>query len=129
MLGESIRAELIPFRLLLRGWIHYSAGRFRTLFDLKAALEIDGNNADTLLLLTNCYPISGQVSAARPLIEHALSLDPLNPVTRCMPGFVAPWRGTLPRQSSRTGRCAEMDPRKSDGAAVLRRRADPQSPH
>ncbi|MCA1562334.1 MAG: tetratricopeptide repeat protein [Acidobacteria bacterium] len=53
--------------------------------DLKAAFEIDRNNADTLLLLMNCYLISGKVSAARPLNERALSLDPLKSVTRCMP--------------------------------------------
>ena len=50
--------------LQLRGWIHYSRGRIQeAVRDLKAALEIDPNNADTLGLLSNCYLISGK---ARP---------------------------------------------------------------
>ena len=71
----------------LRGWIHYGRGRIQdAVHDLKAALEIEPNNADTLLLLINCYLISGKVSAARPLIERALAVDPLTPVTAaCRP--------------------------------------------
>jgi TolB-like protein/tetratricopeptide (TPR) repeat protein len=100
-----------PSALLLRGWIHYSRGRIQdAVCDLKAALEIDGNNADTLLLLTNCYLISGKVSAARPLIERCLSLDPLNPVTRCMPGFVALLEGDFAAAVAPYRQMCEMDP-------------------
>lgn len=74
--------------LQLRGWIHYSRGRIQeAVHDLKAALEIDANNADALSLLSNCYLISGKVAAARPLIARLMSVDPLTPVTRCMPGW------------------------------------------
>ena len=74
--------------LQLRGWIHYGRGRIQdAVHDLKAALAIEPNNADTLLLLINCYLISGKVAAARPLIERALAVDPLTPVSRCMPAF------------------------------------------
>jgi TolB-like protein len=100
-----------PSALLLRGWIHYSRGRIQdAVYDLKAALEIDGNNADTLLLLTNCYLISGKVSAARPLIEHAQSLDPLNPVTRCMPGFAELLEGNYAAAVEPYRQMCEMDP-------------------
>jgi TolB-like protein/thioredoxin-like negative regulator of GroEL len=72
----------------LRGWIHYARGRIQDAVNsLKAALEIDPNDADTLLLLCNCYLISGKVTAARPLIDRLLPLDPLTPLTRCLPGF------------------------------------------
>ena len=100
-----------PSALLLRGWIHYSRGRIQdAVHDLKAALAIDGNNADTLLLLTNCYLISGKVSAARPLIERAMSLDPLNPVTRCMPGFVDLLEGNFAAAVEPYRQMCEMDP-------------------
>jgi TolB-like protein len=100
-----------PSALLLRGWIHYSRGRIQdAVHDLKAALEIDGNNADTLLLLTNCYLISGKVSAARPLIARALSLDPLNPVTRCMPGFAELLEGNFAAAVEPYRQMCEMDP-------------------
>jgi TolB-like protein len=120
-----------PSALLLRGWIHYSRGQIQdAVHDLKAALEIDGNNADTLLLLTNCYLISGQVSAARPLIEHALSLDPLNPVTRCMPGFVALLEGDFAAAVEPYRQMCEMDPGNPMGrlfyvaVLILNRRTD-----
>ena len=100
-----------PSAFLLRGWIHYSRGRIQdAVHDLKAALEIDGNNADALLLLTNCYLISGKVSAARPLIERAMSLDPLNSVTRCMPGFVELLEGNFAAAVEPYRQMCEMDP-------------------
>jgi TolB-like protein/thioredoxin-like negative regulator of GroEL len=74
--------------LQLRGWIHYARGRIQeAVRDLKAAHAIDSSNADTLLLLSNCYLISGRVSTARPLIARLLAVDPLTPLSRCMPAW------------------------------------------
>ena len=73
----------------LRGWIHYSRGHIQdAVDDLKAALAIDPNNPDTLGLLANCYLISGQGPAARPIVARLMAVDPLTPVNRCMPGFI-----------------------------------------
>jgi TolB-like protein len=72
----------------LRGWIHYCRGNIQqAVRDLNTALSAEPHNADTLLLLTNCYLISGQVPSARPLIELTMALDPLTPLTRCLPAF------------------------------------------
>jgi TolB-like protein len=80
----------------LRGWLEYSRGRIQdAVRNLKAALAIDPNDADALLLLCNCYLISGKVSAARPLIGHVLKLDPLTPLARCLPGFADVSEGNL----------------------------------
>jgi TolB-like protein/thioredoxin-like negative regulator of GroEL len=80
----------------LRGWIQYSRGLIQeAVRNLKAALAIDPNDADALLLLCNCYLISGKVSATRPLIGHVLKLDPLTPLTRCLPGFADVSEGNL----------------------------------
>ena len=74
--------------LQLRGWISYSRANIQdAVRDLRLALDLEPNNADTLLLLSNCYLISGRVAAARPLIERLVAIDPLTPVTRCMPGW------------------------------------------
>lgn len=74
--------------LQLRGWIRYSRGLIQeAVRDLKAALELEPYNADTLLLLCNCYLVSGRVPAARPLLSRLLAVDPLTPVSRCMPAF------------------------------------------
>jgi len=91
----------------LRGWIAYSRGQIQqAVRDLRASLILEPNNPDTLLLLSNCYLISGQVPAARLLLRRLLAIDPLTPISRCMPAFadlmegrlaaaVAPYRQTL----------------------------------
>ena len=95
----------------LRGWIQYSRGLIQdAVRNLKAALEIDPNDADTLLLLCNCYLISGKVSAARPLIDHVLTLDPLTPLTRCLPGFADVSEGNLQAAVEPYRQMFEMDP-------------------
>lgn len=97
--------------LQLRGWIHYCRGRIQpAVHDLKAALDIEPRNADTLLLLINCYLISGKVTAARPLIERALAVDPLTPVSRCMPAFADIMEGNFATTVEPYRQMCEMDP-------------------
>jgi TolB-like protein len=97
--------------LQLRGWIHYSRGRIQqAVRDLKAVLETEPNNADTLLLLINCYLISGRVPAARPLIERALAVDPLTPLTRCMPAFADAMDGNFAATVAPYRQMSDMDP-------------------
>jgi TolB-like protein len=97
--------------LQLRGWIQYCRGRIQhAVQDLKAALEIEPNNADTLLLLINCYLISGKVSSARPLIERELAVDPLTPVSRCMPAFADAMEGNFATTVEPYRQMCEMDP-------------------
>jgi TolB-like protein/thioredoxin-like negative regulator of GroEL len=95
----------------LRGWIHYGRGRIQdAVRDLKAALRVDGNNADTLLLLVNCYMISGKVANARPLIERVLTIDPLTPLTRCLPAFADAMEGNFAAAIEPYRQMCEMDP-------------------
>ena len=97
--------------LRLRGWIHYSRGRIQdAVRDLKAASQIEGSNADTLLLLTNCYLISGKVAEARPLIERLRAIDPLTPLTRCMPAFAEAMEGNFAAAIDPYRQMYEMDP-------------------
>ena len=97
--------------LQLRGWIHYSRGQIQSAVrDLKAAIEIEPNNADTLLLLINCYLISGKVSRARPLIERALAVDPLTPLSRCLPAFADAMEGNFATTIEPYRQMCEMDP-------------------
>jgi non-specific serine/threonine protein kinase len=97
--------------LRLRGWIQYCRGRIQpAVRDLKAALEIEPHNADTLLLLINCYLISGKVPAARPLIERALAVDPLTPLTRCLPAFADSMEGNFAGTIGPYREMCEMDP-------------------
>ena len=97
--------------LQLRGWIHYSRGRIQqAVRDLRAVLETEPNNADTLLLLINCYLISGRVPAARPLIERLLAVDPLTPLTRCMPAFADAMDGNFATTLDPYRQMSDMDP-------------------
>lgn len=80
------------------------------MYDLKAALEIEPHNADTLLLLTNCYLISGFVSAGRPLIARLLAVDPLTPVSRCMGAFADALEGNFAAAVEPYRQMCEMDP-------------------
>jgi TolB-like protein len=95
----------------LRGWIHYSSGRIQeAVHDLKAALETDASDPDTLLLLSNCYLISGRVPAARPLIDRLLAVDPLTPVTRCMPAWADILEGNFAPALEPYRQMFDMDP-------------------
>jgi TolB-like protein len=95
----------------LRAWIHYGRARIQeAVHDLKTALELEPNNPDTLLLLTNCYLISGQVPAARPLIDRLLLVDPLTPVSRCMRAFADAMEGNFAVAIDPYRQMFEMDP-------------------
>jgi TolB-like protein len=97
--------------LQLRGWIRYSSGRIQdAVRDLKAAQAIDPNDRDTLSLLSNCYLISGQASAARPLIDRVLAVDPLTPLTRCLPGWADVLEGRFTTAVEPYRQMFEMDP-------------------
>jgi TolB-like protein len=95
----------------LRGWIDYARGQIQNAVrSLKASLEIDPNDADTLLLLCNCYLISGQVATVRPLIDRVQALDPLTPLTRCLPGFADASEGNFASAVEPYRQMFEMDP-------------------
>ena len=97
--------------LQLRAWINYSTGRIQeAVRDLKAAHEIEPNNPETLALLSNCYLISGYVSFARPLIDQLVAVDPLTPLTRCMPGFADLMEGNLAAALGPYRQMFDMDP-------------------
>jgi TolB-like protein len=94
----------------LRGWIAYSRGCIQdAVRDLKIALNLDPYNSDTLLLLCNCYLISGRVASARPLLARLLAVDPLTPITRCMPGFAEIMEGNLEAAIEPYRQMFEMD--------------------
>jgi non-specific serine/threonine protein kinase len=97
--------------LQLRAYINYSTGRIQeAVRDLKAAHEIEPNNPETLGLLCNCYLISGYVSFARPLIDQLVAVDPLTPLTRCMPGFADLMEGNVASALGPYRQMFDMDP-------------------
>jgi tetratricopeptide (TPR) repeat protein len=63
-----------------------------------------------LLLLINCYLISGRVAKARPLIERLLVLDPLTPLSQCLRAFADAMEGNFSPAIEAYRRMLEMDP-------------------
>jgi tetratricopeptide (TPR) repeat protein len=95
----------------LNGWLHYSRGEIEpAVAALKLALESEPADPDTLSLLAYCYLISGRGAEARPLIDRLLSIDPLTPLVRCMPGWAAALEGDFDAAIAPYREMFEMDP-------------------
>lgn len=106
----ALAPDSIP-GLRLRAWLHYSRGRIQeAVRDLKAALAAEPGNPDTLGLLCNCYLISGQLPAARPIIDRLQAIDPLTPLSRCLPGWAAALEGDFAAAVGPYRQMLEMDP-------------------
>lgn len=84
----AIAAPRHPGALQLRGWLDYCEGRVPEAIDaLHQAKKAQPNDPETLGLLVNCLLISDRAAEARPIIEFLLSIDPLSPLTVCLPGW------------------------------------------
>lgn len=80
--------------LVLNAWLHYARGELGPAIEgLRAALAIDHDQPDALGLLAYCLTLTGQVAAARPVIDHLLAVDPLTPLTVCLPGMANAMEG------------------------------------
>jgi TolB-like protein len=78
----------LPAGHQLKGWIHYAQTNIpAAVASLFVALESAPRDPDTLSLLVNCALISGRPNQARPLITSLSAIDPLTPLTRCLPGW------------------------------------------
>lgn len=83
-----------PETRVLMGWLAYARGDFaRAIDELQTAVERDHDHPDALGLLCNCLLLTGQVDRARPVIDHLMAVDPITPLTRCLPGFADAMEG------------------------------------
>ncbi|AKS42886.1 tetratricopeptide repeat protein [Wenzhouxiangella marina] len=77
-----------PGAYQLLGWIRYAEGQLQSAIDaLKQSDRARPEDPETLGLLVNCLLISDRAEEARPMIIHLQSIDPLSPLTACLPGW------------------------------------------
>ena len=80
----------------MQGTVEWKRGRVQeAVRHLKRALAGDPANVEALLVLSNAYLTSGCTREAAPLIERLAELDPLSPLSQCMPGWLAVLEGRL----------------------------------
>jgi TolB-like protein len=74
---------------LLLGLIQVKRGKFQEVVrQLKKALAIEQNDPDVLFWLSLIYLEAGKTSAAVPLIDRLLLLDPFTPIYQLLPGWL-----------------------------------------
>jgi TolB-like protein/tRNA A-37 threonylcarbamoyl transferase component Bud32/lipoprotein NlpI len=100
-----------PHGHFLNGAIHVLRGNMQQAVRfLKKALAIDPNNSDTLLQLIRVYASCGQRSAARPLIDKILEIDPLNMIAYSLPGYFEVLSGRFDFAVESYQKMYQMDP-------------------
>jgi non-specific serine/threonine protein kinase len=78
----------------LLGLINHKEGKIQeSVGHLKRVLAKHPNNPESLFWLIFNYAQAGQISAARPLAEKLLDIDPLTPINHCMPGYLYEMEG------------------------------------
>jgi TolB-like protein/tetratricopeptide (TPR) repeat protein len=81
---------------LLQGLIQMKRGKFQEVVrHLKKALFIEQNDLDVLFWLSLTYLEVGKTSAAAPLINRLLQLDPFTPIYQLLPGWLHLMDGQL----------------------------------
>ena len=77
---------------------------------LRLALASDPNNSDALFWLSLIYGFVGRSSSAYPLIERLLRIDPLTPLYRMVPGYLAMLDGDLERAEPSFSEAHALEP-------------------
>lgn len=84
------------FTLSLQAWFDYINGKLSSAVSaLTQALQANPNDPDALVLIANCYLLAGQPELAKPYIRSLQIVDPLTPLSRCMPGYFSLMTGDV----------------------------------
>ena len=104
---------------------HFLLGHFYTMGNnqksvqhLKRVLEKDPNNADALFWLAAVYMHVGKTSAAAPLVDKLLKIDPLNPINHSLPGWLYFFNGQFESALEPFQRMLQMVPENPAGRGL-----------
>ncbi len=99
-----------PHGYFLKGVVHVHQGSMQqAVRDLKRALDIEPNNADILLQLCRVYSSCGKTTAAAPLVDKLLEIDPLNTITYSLPGYLDVLEGRFDKAPESYRKMYQMD--------------------
>jgi serine/threonine-protein kinase len=108
-IGELDPGSHEPERL--RGLVAIHRGEpSRAVELLTRVLESNPNDTDALFWLILLHGFRGYPRRAHPLVEHLLSIDPLQPMHQFLPGFVALMEGRFGDAPGPFRQAVEMDP-------------------
>ncbi len=97
--------------LQLKGWLAYTRGNVAQALDcLRMAIAAEPDDVDTLSLLVNCLLIAGLLDESEAHVERLLLIDPLTPLTSCMPGWKAVLQGRFSAAIQPYEKMLAMDP-------------------
>lgn len=100
-----------PASLQFAGWVHYAHGRVDEAIDaLEAAELVRPDDPETLGLLVNCLLISDRGARAEPRIGRLIRIDPLTPLTACLPGWRQLLEGEFEQALPHYRRMLDRDP-------------------
>jgi tetratricopeptide (TPR) repeat protein len=95
----------------LRGLVAIHRGEpSRAVELLTRVLKSNPNDTDALFWLILLHGFRGYPRRAHPLVEHLLSIDPLQPMHQFLPGFVALMEGRFADAPEPFRQAVEMDP-------------------
>jgi len=77
---------------------------------LKLALARDPNDSDTLAWLLATYALVGRATAATPIADRLLRIDPLTPIYQCLPGVLWMMAGDLKRALPPFEKALKLEP-------------------
>jgi serine/threonine protein kinase len=95
----------------LLGMVHDMSGNFQeAVREHREAHRLDPDNPEVLFWLALLLSIAGKVSAARPLADRLLEVDPLYAFNYCIPGWIHLLDGDYPGSLEPLSKAYKMDP-------------------
>jgi non-specific serine/threonine protein kinase len=95
----------------LLGFVHDMKGKPRdAVREMKVAYQLDPNKPDVLFWLALWFAIMGKQSAAIPIAEKLLEVDPLSAFNYCIPAWIQCFEGDIALAVEQHRKAYEMDP-------------------